>query len=72
MYVFLCIFFKHFFYPIFIILIALELHRYIYMRYLIKEEDEDGDREFHEPSIEMCSRCRNPNCGHRLADYTED
>jgi len=42
---FLCIFFKHFCYPVGIVLIALELHRYIYM---------------------------NPNCGHRLADYTED
>lgn len=71
MYVFLYSFFKYFCYPICIIIMALELHRYIYMRYLVEGED-DYDREFHEPSIEMCSRCCNPNCGHRLADYTED
>jgi len=60
-------------YPICIICLGLEFHRYIFWRFMAREEeDDDGDREFHEPSIEMCSRCRNPNCSHRLADYTED
>jgi len=62
-------FFQYFCYPICIIIIALELHRYIYMRYLIEEKD---DYESHEPSIEMCSRCKNSNCSHRIAEYTND
>jgi len=62
-------FFQYFCYPICIILIALEFHRYIYMRYLIEKKD---DYESHEPSIEMCSRCKNSNCSHRIAEYTEE
>lgn len=64
-------------YPICIVLIGQEIYRYIYMRYvLIDEDDEDDDnndyREFHEPSIKMCSRCKNPSCSHRIADYVEE
>jgi len=60
-------------YPICIVYLGLEFHRYIFWRFIAREEeDDDGDREFHEPSIEMCSRCKNPNCSHRIAEYMED
>lgn len=45
MYVFLYSFFKYFCYPICIVLIALEFHRYIYMRYLVEEEEADDYME---------------------------
>jgi len=60
-------------YPLCLIVIGSEIYRLIFLHYILKnEEDEDGDREFHEPSIEMCSRCKNPNCLHRIAEYTEE
>jgi len=60
-------------YPLCLIVIGNEIYRLIFLYCILEnKEDEDDDREFHEPSIEMCSRCRNPNCSHRLADYTED
>lgn len=58
-------------YPIGIICAGLEFHRYIFTRYILVDEDEDEDYESHEPSIEMCSRCKNPDCSHRIADYVE-
>jgi len=60
-------------YPICIIFLGLEFHNYIFWKHMIKAEEADnGEREFHEPSIEMCSRCKNPNCSHRIAEYMED
>jgi len=61
-------------YPICIIIIANEVYRRIFWKYMMEEEeeDDDDDREFHEPSIEMCSRCKNPHCLHRIAEYMED
>lgn len=61
-------------YPICIIIVANEVYRRIFWKYMMEEEeeDDDGDREFHEPSIEMCSRCKNPDCSHRIAEYMEE
>jgi len=39
-------FFQYFCYPICIIIIALELHRYIYARYLVEEEENDMEEEY--------------------------
>lgn len=59
-------------YPICIIIIANEVYRRIFWKYIMEEEEGDDYREFHEPSVEMCSRCKNPNCSHRVAEYVED
>lgn len=59
-------------YPICIVYMGLEFHRYVFTHYFLVDDDEDDYNEFHEPSIEMCSRCKNPKCSHRIADYVED
>lgn len=74
---------RHILYPIGIVYAGLEFHRYIYMHYMLvdgdddEDDDEDDDNdddynEFHEPTIDLCSRCKNPDCSHRLANYIED
>lgn len=70
-------------YPICIIVLGNEVYRYIYMHYMLvdgdddEDDDEDDDNdddynEFHEPTIDLCSHCKNPDCSHRLANYIED
>lgn len=60
-------------YPICIVFVGLEVYRYIWSHYIMEYiDDDDKYNEFHEPTIEMCSRCKNPDCSHRLADYIEE
>lgn len=60
-------------YPICIVFVGLEVHRYVYTHYVLVDDDDDDEyNEFHEPTIGMCSRCKNPDCSHRLADYIEE